>query len=169
MASLFGHGLVGWTLAQSGRKYIKHILFWAIFSAILPDFDVISFRFGIPYESIFGHRGFTHSILFAVIWAYIISLFYREYQWRTFNIVFFATCSHGVLDAMTTGGLGVAFFAPFLPDRYFFPFRFIQVSPIGVSKFFSHWGWMVIKSELIWIGIPVLIYQFIRRLFNPTH
>nr|HRC76832.1 rhodanese-like domain-containing protein [Kouleothrix sp.] len=30
---------------------------------------------------------------------------------------------HGVLDAMTDGGLGVAFFAPFSATRYFFPFR----------------------------------------------
>jgi hypothetical protein len=33
----------------------------------------------------------------------------------------FVTASHGMLDAMTDGGLGVAFFAPFDNARYFFP------------------------------------------------
>jgi inner membrane protein len=32
-----------------------------------------------------------------------------------------ATASHGILDAFTNGGLGVAFFAPFDKTRYFFP------------------------------------------------
>jgi inner membrane protein len=43
--------------------------------------------------------------------------------------------SHGILDAMTDGGLGVAFFSPFDDTRCFFPFRPIKVSPIGLSFF----------------------------------
>jgi membrane-bound metal-dependent hydrolase YbcI (DUF457 family) len=59
------------------------------------------------------------------------------------------TASHGVLDAMTDGGLGIAFFAPFDNTRYFFPFRPVKVSPIGLS-FFSARGLDVIWSELLW-------------------
>jgi hypothetical protein len=39
---------------------------------------------------------------------------------------FVVTASHGALDAMTDGGLGIAFFAPFDNTRYFFPFRPIK-------------------------------------------
>src|SRR6267378_8050335 len=46
--------------------------------------------------------------------------------WRFF---FLATASHGLLDAMTNGGLGVAFFAPFCDTRYFLPWQPIVVSP----------------------------------------
>jgi len=67
------------------------------------------------------------------------------------------TASHSLLDAMTTGGLGVAFFSPFENARYFLPWRPIQVSPMGFKKFFSEWGLEVIKSELIWIGIPFVL------------
>lgn len=76
--------------------------------------------------------------------------------------MFFTLCtaSHSVLDAMTSGGLGVAFFSPFNDARYFFPWRPIKVSPIGVENFFSEWGKKVILSELIWIGIPSLLYIF---------
>ena len=58
---------------------------------------------------------------------------------------------------MTTGGKGVGFFIPFDNSRYFFPFRPIKVSPIGVKEFFSEWGINVIWSELKYIGIPCII------------
>jgi hypothetical protein len=35
--------------------------------------------------------------------------------------LFLATASHGILDAFTDGGRGIAFFAPFGTERYFFP------------------------------------------------
>ena len=84
--------------------------------------------------------------------------------------MFFTTCtiSHGVLDALTTGGLGVAFFSPFDNLRYFFPWRPIKVSPIGVGRFFGERGIRVILSELIWIGIPSFLYIistiFVKRI-----
>ena len=79
--------------------------------------------------------------------------------------LFLATISHGLLDAMTGGGLGVAFFAPFVNTRYFFPFRPIRVSPIG-SSFFSARGFTVLESEIIWIWIPSAAVG-IYKLFKP--
>ena len=71
-----------------------------------------------------------------------------------FLLIFLSAASHGLLDAMTTGGLGVAFFSPFSNERYFLPWRVILVSPIGVSAFFSGRGLRVLQSELLWIWIP---------------
>ena len=48
--------------------------------------------------------------------------------------------SHALLDAMTNGGLGVAVYWPFSLKRIFLPFKPIQVSPIGISNFFTEWG-----------------------------
>jgi len=80
---------------------------------------------------------------------------------------FVVTLSHPLLDACTTGGLGVAFFSPFSNHRYFFPFHPIKVSPIAVNSFFSDWGLRVLLSEALWIGLPtlivVLIASYIRR------
>ena len=39
--------------------------------AVIPDLDVIGMRYGIPYGDMFGHRGFTHSLFFAVVLAWI--------------------------------------------------------------------------------------------------
>ena len=73
MASIFGHGVVGFTITKLiGNKQTKWLLLAAILSAILPDFDIIAFKLGIDYQHPLGHRGFTHSILFAMLWALVL-------------------------------------------------------------------------------------------------
>ena len=173
MASAFGHALAAVALGKILTAPKLPARFWllGIVCAILPDADVLAFAFGIPYEHVLGHRGITHSILFAVVLALLVTkLFFRNAsadstEWRLLVSYFFlATLSHAVLDACTNGGLGVAFFAPFHNERYFFPVTPIQVSPIGAGRFFSKWGLMVLKSEAFWIGLPSLILLLIRYL-----
>ncbi|WP_299098949.1 metal-dependent hydrolase [uncultured Winogradskyella sp.] len=159
MASVFGHGFLAFTIAKVlDSKSNKLLLFLAIGSAVLPDLDVLTFSFNISYADPFGHRGFTHSVLFALIWSLILAFIFGKSRKLIFTIVLFlATISHGVLDAMTTGGKGVGFFIPFDNTRYFFPFRPIKVSPIGVEKFLSEWGINVILSEFKYIALPCLV------------
>ena len=176
---------------------------------MLPDIDVISFAFGIRYEDMFGHRGFTHSFFFAAL-AGAVAAFathrpasdvhqpvsdshrpvsrsprpgsdsyrpasdshrpgsdvhrpasaVRLFVW--FTVV---TASHGLLDAMTNGGRGIGFFAPFSNHRYFFPWRPIQVSPIGAG-FFSPRGLLVLASESVWIWLPSAIIAASARMFE---
>ena len=174
MASIFAHGFTAYALAKSFKKEVFSFKLWFLgaLCAIIPDADVISFKFGIKYEDFWGHRGFTHSILFALLLSVVICvIFYRKKllsKTGVFLFIYFFVCtaSHGVLDAMTTGGLGVAFLSPFDNARYFFPFRPIQVSPIGASRFFSIWGLKVIVSELIWIGIPGVVYILITKFYH---
>ncbi len=166
MASIFGHSVVGYTLTKViDANNTKWLLFAAVFSAILPDFDVISFRLGIPYLHPLGHRGFTHSILFAFLWAFVLMVTlgrHRKLIW--FFVIFLTTLSHGILDAMTSGGKGVGFFIPFDNERFFFPFRGIKVSPIGIDKFFSEWGAKVIFSEIKYVVLPCFIILCVRFL-----
>lgn len=167
MASIFGHGMVGYTLVKVADKQdLKWLLLAAIFSTILPDFDVIGFNMGVEYESPMGHRGFTHSIFFAIIWATILMFTLgRKNKLIWFLVIFISTLSHGLLDAMTSGGKGVGFFIPFDNSRFFFSFRDIRVSPIGISKFFSNRGVQVIFSEFKYIFLPCFIILAIRFLF----
>lgn len=68
MASIFGHSIVGFTLAKViDKQNLKWLILAAVVSTILPDFDVVSFKLGIAYKHPLGHRGFTHSILFAFL------------------------------------------------------------------------------------------------------
>ncbi|WAC01539.1 metal-dependent hydrolase [Lacinutrix neustonica] len=128
----------------------------------------MAFNLEIPYSHPFGHRGFTHSVLFALLWAGLLALLVgKSRKYLFFITVFSATVSHGILDALTTGGLGVGFFIPFNMERFFFPFRPIKVSPIGVSKFFSEWGFQVIISELKYIAIPCVLVLLFLYLLKP--
>lgn len=174
MASAFGHALAAYTI---GNTFSRKFSGWKFFllgiaCSILPDADVISFAFGIPYEAFWGHRGFTHSLVFALLTGLLLTfLFYRrslsDGSWLAY-ITYFTLCtaSHSVLDALTNGGLGVAFFLPWDATRYFFPWRPIKVSPIGVENFFSEWGASVLLSEWLWIGMPCLIILFITNILR---
>jgi inner membrane protein len=138
---------------------------WAIgaFCSVLPDVDVIGFRFGILYGDFWGHRGFTHSLFAAIVIT--IAAVILGFRGGTRNLspsklwtyLFLAVASHGFLDAMTDGGLGVAFFSPFDNQRYFFPWRPIRVSPISMGRFFTERGIAVLRSEVLWIWIPFAI------------
>jgi len=170
MASVFGHSIVGVTLVKLfASKHNKLLLLFAVISTLLPDIDVIAFNFSIPYSHPLGHHGFTHSILFAFIWALLLMYFHGKKDRLTwFSVIFFSTISHGVLDAMTSGGKGVGFLIPFNNERFFFPFRDIKVSPIGIKKFFSEWGLQVIISEIKYILIPCLLILLVRLVFQKS-
>ena len=145
--------------------------------AIAPDLDVVTFRLGIPYEHALGHRGLWHSVPFAALVATVVTLaaFPRmpdsSSRGRTWLYLFLATASHGLLDACTNGGLGVALLSPFDDTRYFFPFRPIEVSPLRVGAFFSARGVEILRSELAWVWLPCAalaasVYGFRRTRAN---
>ncbi len=168
MASVFGHAIVGYTISKViDSKNLKWLMLAAIFSTILPDFDVIGYRIGIPYESPLGHRGFSHSIVFAVLWSFILMFTIgRKHKLIWFLVIFLSVVSHGLLDAITTGGEGVGFFIPFENSRYFLSTRVIRVSPLSIKSFFTDWGLRVIYSEIKYVFFPCLIVISIRFLFN---
>ncbi|WP_418604527.1 metal-dependent hydrolase [Hwangdonia sp.] len=168
MASVFGHTAVGFTLSKLIDNKNNRLLLWlAIFSTIMPDFDVIGFKFGIPYAHPLGHRGFTHSIVFALVWALILMFaFGRKNKLIWFLVIFLSTISHGILDAMTSGGEGVGFLIPFNNNRFFFSFRDIVVSPLGIKNFFSKWGAQVIFSEIKYVILPCFFILAVRFLIK---
>jgi inner membrane protein len=162
MASAFTHAFFA---AAMGKVYAagpRPARFWilSMLCAVLPDADVLGLAFGVPYDSMFGHRGLTHSLAFALLLGCaVVALFFRGAPNKKALAAYFflVTASHGALDALTNGGLGVAFFAPFSAARYFFPFRPVEVSPIGLGSFFSEWGAAVIRSELLWVWLPTAV------------
>lgn len=162
MASLITHPIVPLAAAGLlGRRVIptRLLVLGALFAA-LPDLDGIAFRLGIPYASDFGHRGFSHSIVVALCCAIFALPLARTLSARpltVFLFLFFSMLSHGVLDAMTDGGKGIAFFWPFSSERIFFSFRPLEVSPVSAKRFLTARGWQVLRSELMWIWAPTLL------------
>ena len=177
MASAFSHAFVALAMGKAfqNKKLTWRELSLGALCSVVPDLDVIGFLLGIQYGDMWGHRGLTHSVVFAALLAGIlVAVWYRGRpavaMTGLFLYFFLCTASHGVLDAMTSGGLGVAFFSPFDTTRYFFPLRPILVSPIGVSEFFSAYGARVLASEAAWIWLPscavFVVFRVIQRLWS---
>lgn len=169
MASILSHPAVPIALAAGlgSRALPPQLTAAAIACSILPDVDAVLFWSGVPYDHTFGHRGFTHSIIFALIVAAagaVAASRLGSTRLAASAVLFLSTLSHGVLDAMTTGGLGVAFYSPFSNQRFFLPWRVIEVSPIGVSRFFSVRGLEILASEVVTVWLPCLLLAAIGLL-----
>jgi inner membrane protein len=142
--------------------------FWALCAglAMLPDLDVIAYAFPVAYDSIWAHRGISHSFLAAGIVAALATLWARRrvplrapVLWLCFAL---AMASHGVIDTMTAGGKGVALLAPFDATRYSSPWRPMRASPIGAA-FFSRWGLSVLTGEVVCVWVPCAAALLIAR------
>lgn len=157
--------------------------FWLLTAAcaVLPDADVVTYDLGLQYGHMLGHRGFSHALVFAVIVGAALAAVLGRGEWRRARTRLFVhftlvTASHGLLDALVDEGLGVAFLAPFSGERYFFPWRPLEVAPIGGHGFFTtapmNGGlrWVeVIGSELLWVWLPSgLLVLAARRWKSPA-
>ena len=144
-----------------GRQIISgRLLAAGVAASLLPDLDVLAFPLGVHYGSAFGHRGFTHSLAFALAAALVGGYCHRALRTRfsrAFLFILASAASHGILDAFTNGGLGIAFLWPFSSDRYFAPYQVIEVSPIGISRFLTSRGLSVLESELVWVWVPCVV------------
>jgi inner membrane protein len=176
MPSSFSHAVAAIALGKAYTSRPMPARFWWLSAAcaIAPDFDVMCTRLGIAYTDMFGHRGITHSLLFALILSALITLVaFRKppegvSRWSLLAFFFLATASHGLLDAMVEGTLGVAFFAPFSADRHFLLWRPIVSSPVGWS-FFSAAGASVLINEFVWLWLPsiaIVSAQWMRKRFK---
>jgi len=131
------------------------LLALALVCAVLPDLDALGLWLGIPYEHPFGHRGITHSLPFAVALAGAGTLLAPEAEPRiAFGVLLVSAASHGLIDALTNGGLGIALFSPFSHKRFFLPWRVVEVSPLRPSALFSRRGFEVLRSEMRWVWGP---------------
>jgi inner membrane protein len=173
MASV-GHVAVG---LAAGRLFAKdappksRALVMLGFSALslLPDLDAIGFKLGVAYADPWGHRGATHSFVFAAAVGLLVGAALKLSGRAGFVRV--AACSaavvasHPLLDALTTGGLGVGLLWPLSSQRFFAPVRVIPVSPIGFGLL-SMRGLYVFCAELVLFS-PLFLYALWPRRQTP--
>jgi len=145
-----------WCASDRGRISAP-LLAAGVVAAMLPDADVLAFALHIPYADSFGHRGASHSILFAALLAVLAALLRTRLRANAVQAAVFvgiSALSHPLLDAFTSGGLGVALWWPWSGERLFAPWRPIRVSPFA-GQFFSARGLATILSELRWVWLPL--------------
>jgi inner membrane protein len=126
--------------------------------AMLPDADVLPVALGLPDAGLFGHRGLTHTLVFAVAVALAAAALARRVGLRplyTGFFVFLVVGSHGPLDALTYDSRGVPLLWPFYGVPITSPWRPIPVAPTGLA-FMSTRGLDVALVELIYF-LPLLL------------
>lgn len=120
--------------AFAGRTVGKKAMLWGILAQSIPDIDFVAAFWSDTIGTLFAHRGFTHSLLFAVLVAPLIAA--MAYRWhRPHNIsfrrwLFFiggVVLMHIFLDAFNNYGVG--WFEPFSDVR-------ISFNSIYVADFF---------------------------------
>ncbi|WP_079220619.1 metal-dependent hydrolase [Stenotrophomonas maltophilia] len=194
MPSIITHAAVPlalWCAADRGR-IPPRLLAAGVIAAMLPDADMLAFALHIPYADAFGHRGASHSLLFALVVAALATLLLSFGSRRPWSAVpcqprlasttarstaastvqaavFVLVCaaSHPLLDAMTSGGLGVALAWPWSEHRFFAPWRPIRVSPFA-PQFFSARGLATLLSELRWVWLPLATAVVAWKLIHPA-
>ncbi|KKL97529.1 hypothetical protein LCGC14_1833550, partial [marine sediment metagenome] len=147
--------------AVAGKDTPRRVYVLAMICSVGPDLDCLGFALGVRYGDLLGHRGLSHSLALAAGVAAAAVTFglpavkrLSPRWWGLSALLLVIAVSHGVLDALTDGGLGIAFFSPFSNARYFLPVRPLAVSPIGLASFLTSRGLAVMKSEILWIWLP---------------
>lgn len=142
--------------ALAPRQSWRVIVLLAAVCAILPDVDALPRLAGRgDFTALGGHRGFTHSVFFAVSLGLLVALAlparWSPSRLRVFVFISLAALSHGALDALTNFGTatGVAFFSPFVTSRFLAPWQPIRGE-------FSELLWCLAPlTVLAWIGLRV--------------
>ena len=105
--------------AVLGKKVGNKAILWGAIAGTIPDLDVILRSFTDEISATKMHRGFSHSIVFAVLIAPLLAWIAKKIHFKLVDVsfkdwtklFFWTTVTHPLLDAHTTWG--TQFFWPF--------------------------------------------------------
>jgi inner membrane protein len=164
--STIGHVFVGAAAsryATPSGSGARGVAAWALITgaAILPDIDLVLPAIGVPDSLTLGHRGATHSLIFALIIAAGITLVLAAAQLPVRRIAIAATAaigSHALLDTLTRGP-GVAWLWPFSSVRL----PTLPILPIApVDDLLTRHGLLLLAAEAL-VFAPFLAYALLWR------
>lgn len=155
--------------AVLGRKVGNKALLYGAIAGTIPDLDVLASHFTDSVSALAIHRGFTHSLVFSVVFAPILGWIVSRYEaYKNFKgwswLFFWAFFTHPILDAHTTWGtqlfwpldLRLAFQTIFVIDPlYTLPFLVFLVLAMklkktsGKRRYYNKMGLIVSSSYLV--------------------
>jgi len=162
MPSVLGHALAGLTISAAYTQGRPPRRTWILATAcaVAPDLDWFTGFLKLSDGNSLSHRGMSHSLLAAALIAaaaMLIGFRPRLRSPRHWACMLSAAFSHGLLDACTFGGTGVAFLLPFSRARFVCLWQPIFVSPIPLSGRLLDWLLFSLGTEIVWIGIPACL------------
>lgn len=108
--------------AIAGKKLGKKAMLWGALANNLPDIDIITSVWMNQADSLLAHRGFTHSILFALIVSPVMAWLFAKYNknkemlFKDWLLIFgTGNFIHIIIDSFTCYGTG--WFEPFTHHR----------------------------------------------------
>jgi inner membrane protein len=164
--------------AIAGKKLGKQAMLWGALANNIPDIDVISSYWLNQADSLLAHRGFTHSIIFAIIFppvlAFLFSrwhrnkfMHFRDWLWIFASGMFI----HIFIDALTSYGTG--WYEPFSHQRVTMNVLFVADPFYTISLLISFVALLIIrkgkKSRRFWtrfgLGVSTLyvVYAFVNK------
>lgn len=134
--------------AFAGKKLGRKAMLWGALAQSVPDIDFIAAFWMNPVNNLLAHRGFTHSILFALIITPVLAMTAERWH-RPHNIsykkwsLFFGAqiLTHLLIDVCNSYGVG--WFIPFSSVRISFNILYV------VDPFFSIWPGMAALALII--------------------
>ena len=154
--------------AVLGKKVGNKAMLYGAIAGTIPDLDVLASHFTDTVTALSIHRGFTHSVVFAVLFAPLLGWLVSRYEaYKSFSgwswLFFWTFFTHPVLDAHTTWGtqlfwpmdLRLAFKTIFVIDPlYTLPFLVFlilamfqkRISP--KRRFYNNTGLIISSSYL---------------------
>ena len=168
------HGIVGASIVALSLPNVSLKRDWkklalGAFLAICPDFDVIfPWILHLPW-----HRGFSHSIAFAVVVMLLTSSTVSESRVKVAAVYGCAIASHGLLDAITTKtSKGVELFWPL--STYSFRLGLFEYPAFTVNLRYQSWADALINLfkmgliELVVFAPVLLLLLLLRRRLSST-
>ncbi|MFT7160192.1 MAG: inner membrane protein [Bacteroidia bacterium] len=155
--------------AVLGKKVGNKAMLYGAIAGTIPDLDVLASQFTDTATALSIHRGFTHSIVFSVLFAPICGWLVSRYEsfkgFKSWSWLFFwAFVTHPILDAHTTWGtqlfwpfdLRLAFKTIFVIDPlYTLPFLVFLILVLRQKRttkkrqFYNKMGLWVSSSYLV--------------------
>lgn len=111
--------------AVLGKKIGNKAAILGAIGGTIPDLDILMTPFFTPFQNISIHRGYSHSILFTLIGAFLFAYVLSKIKWtklvsyrKRWLFSFLALFTHVLLDAFTS--FGTQLFLPFTEWRVSF-------------------------------------------------
>ncbi|MFB9056094.1 metal-dependent hydrolase [Mariniflexile ostreae] len=155
--------------AVLGKKIGNKAMLYGAIAGTIPDLDIVASYFTDTVTALAIHRGFTHSIIFSVVFAPIFGWLVSRYEafkdikaWSW--LFFWAFLTHPILDAHTTWGtqlfwpfdLRLAFKTIFvidpiytLPFLVFLIFAMLQKRTSPKRRLYNNMGLWISSSYLV--------------------
>jgi inner membrane protein len=138
--------------AIAGKKIGKKAMLWGAIANNIPDIDVVTSFYMNQADSLLAHRGFTHSILFALLASPLLAFIFTRY-YRSSTMLFkdwlliFGSGNfiHIIIDSFTCYGTG--WLEPFHHLRVSFNLLFVADPFFTIALLVSSIALLILKND----------------------